>query len=325
MAGFILFLLIVLVVTFIAKGVKIVQQAETMIIERLGKYDRTLESGINIIWPIIDAPRTIHWRSYIRVETGETYAKTQKTAKIDLREAVYEFPRQNVITKDNVSIAINAMIYFQIIDPIKAVYEIANLPDAIEKLSQTTLRNIIGELDLDETLISRDTINNKLRLILDDATHKWGVKINRVELQDIIPPKDIQEAMEKQMRAERTRRAAILQAEGEKGAAILEAEGIRQAEINKAEGEKQAKILIAEGESEAKIKVAQAEAQALKLITEAVSSKDDPANYLIAVKYIEALKEMTTGKDNKIVYMPYEASGILSSLGGIKSLFQDQK
>jgi len=239
---------------------------------------------------------------------------------------VYDFPRQNVITKDNVAIEINALLYFQITDPVKAVYEIANLPDAIEKLTQTTLRNVIGELDLDETLASRDTINAKLRAILDEATDKWGVKVNRVELQDINPPKDIKEAMEKQMRAERDRRAAILEAEGLKRSKILEAEGFREAEINKAEGEKKAKILTAEGEAEARIKVAQAEAEAIMKITKTISaSKGDPANYLIAVRYIEALKEMVSGKENKVVYLPYEATGILSSIGGIKDMLEGIK
>ncbi len=321
MGIFVLLVLIFLVVTFVSKSVKIVQQAETMVVERLGKYNRTLESGINIIWPIIDVPRQIHWR-YIQTNlSGESYIITRKADKIDLRETVYDFPRQNVITKDNVSIGINAMIYFQITDPVRAVYEIANLPDAIEKLTQTTLRNVIGELDLDQTLVSRDTINSKLRTILDEASEKWGVKVNRVELQDIVPPKDIQAAMEKQMRAERDRRAAILTAEGEKGAAILKAEGVKESEINKAQGDKAAAVLRAEGEAEARMKIADAEAKALKMVTESLAQKDSPANYLIAVRYVEALKEMVSGKDNKVVYMPYESSGVLSSLGGIKNMF----
>ena len=223
-------------------------------------------------------------------------------------------------------IELNALLYFQITDPVKSVYEIANLPDAIEKLTQTTLRNVIGELDLDQTLSSRDTINSKLRAILDDATDKWGVKVNRVELQDIIPPPEIRDAMEKQMRAERDRRAAILEAEGLKQASILEAEGIRTSEINRAEGSKQAKILVAEGEANARIKVAEAEAEAIKMITQAVStSNGDPTNYLIAVRYIETLKEMVSGQNNKVVYLPYEATAILSSIGGIKDMLESGK
>jgi len=313
----------IFVVILAAQGFKIVQQAETMVIERLGRYHRTLSSGINIIWPIIDRPREIDWKSIRQDVDGETIIHRVRVSRIDLRETVYDFPRQNVITRDNVVIEINALLYFQITDPVKAVYEVANLPDAIEKLTQTTLRNVIGEMDLDETLASRDTINNRLRSILDDATDKWGVKVNRVELQDINPPVEIKEAMEKQMRAERDRRAAILEAEGRKKSAILQAEGVRESEINKAEGEKKAAILRAEGEAEARIKVAQAEAEAIRQITESIAeSKGDPANYLIAIRYIEALKEMVSGKDNKVVYLPYEATGVLSSIGGIKDMLE---
>src|SRR5581483_8264299 len=238
-----------------------------------------------------------------------------------LRETVYVFPRQNVITKDNVVVEIDALIYFQITDPVRAAYEIANLPDAIEKLTQTTLRNLIGEMELDHILSSRDTINARLREILDEATHKWGAKVSRVELKDINPPRDIRDAMEKQMRAERDRRAAILAAEAEKQSRILQAEGIRQSEINKAEGEKQAKILAAEAEATARLKVAEAEAQAIERITNAIKGTGgDPARYLIAIRYIEALKEMVTGQNNKVVYLPYEATGVLSSLGGIREM-----
>jgi len=316
----------VFVIIFAIKGFKIIKQAETMVIERLGKYNRTLSSGINIIWPIVDSTREIEWKYIKETPSGETIVRKEKVRRIDLREAVYDFPRQNVITKDNVIIEINALLYFQITDPVSAVYEIANLPDAIEKLTQTTLRNVVGDLDLDETLSSRDTINNKLRAILDEATDKWGVKVNRVELQDINPPEDIRAAMEKQMRAERDKRAAILEAEGKKTAAILESEGIRESEVNKAEGDKKAKILIAEGEAEARIKVAQAEAEAITKITKSIAeSKGDPANYLIAVRYIETLKEMVSGKENKVVYLPYEATGILSSIGGIKDMLEGVK
>ncbi len=314
------------VIVFAVKGFLIIQQSETMVVERLGRYHRTLPSGINILWPLFDKPRQIEWRYIMSDQAGKTIVRRQSVKRIDLRETVYDFPRQSVITKDNVVIELNALIYFQITDPVKAVYEIANLPDAIEKLTQTTLRNVIGELDLDETLSSRDTINSKLRAILDDASEKWGVKVNRVELQDINPPPDIRDAMEKQMRAERDRRAAILEAEGLKQANILEAEGIRAAEISKAEGSKQAKILVAEGDAQARVRVAEAEAQAIKAITQSVSERDgDPINFIIAVRYIEALKEMVSGQNNKVVYLPFEASAILGSLGGIKDMFEKTK
>jgi regulator of protease activity HflC (stomatin/prohibitin superfamily) len=314
-------LIALFVVIFAFMGFKIVQQSDTMVVERLGKYSRTLGAGINIIWPIIDKPREIMWR-YIRESTdGRNYILKAATTRIDLRESVYDFPKQNVITKDNVVTEINAILYFQITDPVRAIYEISNLPDAIEKLTQTTLRNVIGDMSLDDTLTSRDTINGKLRAVLDEATHKWGVKVNRVELQDINPPHDIRDAMEKQMRAERDKRAKILEAEGQKQSQILESEGMRLAAINRAEGEKQSQILRAEGEAQAKIRTAEGEAEAIQKITQAVvSTKGDPINYLVAIRYIDTLKDMVSGKDNKVIYLPYEATGVLSSIGGIKEM-----
>ncbi len=317
--------LAILIIVMVVRGLRIVQQAEVMIIERLGRYHATLESGVNVIWPFIDKPRRITWR-YVQFDvSGARQQVIQKdTERIDLRETVYDFPRQNVITKDNVQIEINALLYFQITDPVKAVYEISNLPDAVEKLTQTTLRNVIGELALDETLTSREQINVKLRAILDEAGEKWGVKVNRVELQDISPPQDVRIAMEKQMRAERDRRATILEAEGQKRSAILQAEGRREAQIADAEGAKQSEVLKAEGEATAIQRVADAEAAAIRAVAEAVrAGKADPTQYLIAMKYIEALKEMVKGSGSKVVYMPYEATGVLSALGGIKDLLKD--
>jgi regulator of protease activity HflC (stomatin/prohibitin superfamily) len=313
--------IIAFVLVVVSKGIRIVQQAQVMVVERLGKFHATLQSGVNFILPILDKPREIDWRFSLALPNGDIAVRRYKTIRIDLREAVYDFPRQSVITKDNVVTEINALIYYQVTDPVRAVYEIANLPDAIEKLTQTTLRNVIGEMDLDETLASRDTINAKLRAILDEATNKWGVKVNRVELQDISPPRDIKDAMEKQMRAERERRATIITAEADKQSRILEAEGIKAAAINKAEGDKQARILGAEAEAEARLKVAQAEANAIATISESIGrSGGDPAQYLIAIRYIEALKEMVSGQNNKVVYLPYEATGVLGSLGGIREL-----
>ena len=317
--------LIALALVFVAKGVVIVQQAEVVIIERLGKFDRVLESGFNFIIPILEAPRAIDWKVTQKGFDGTSYSVVQKRTKIDLREAVYDFPRQNVITKDNVSISINALLYFQIVDPKSAVYEIQNLPDAIEKLTQTNLRNLVGQLDLDESLVSRDKINHELRAILDDATNKWGVKVNRVELQDIIPPSDIQSAMEKQMKAERDRRAAILEAEGLKKSAVLKAEGEKEAAINRAEGEKKANILRAEGVAQARILEADGEKEAIQRIINALADKGQPDKYLIAMKYLETMQAITSGQDNKVVYMPYEATGILSSVDGIKQMFGANK
>ena len=308
----VLVILAIVVVFYVLSGIKIVSQSEVIIVERLGKYQRTLNAGIHVMLPIVERARVVRQRG------------VGMSSRIDLREQVFDFDRQTVITKDNVMTEINALLYFQIVDPVKSVYEITNLPLAIEKLTQTTLRNVVGELELDETLTSRDTINSKLRNVLDDATNKWGVKVNRVELQDIMPPVNIQEAMEKQMTAERDKRAAILTAEGEKQSAILKSEGEKSAEINAAEAEKQARILRAEGAAQAQILQAEAEAKAINQVAEAVKGqKSNPVNYLLAIKYIESLKEMTSGKDNKTVYLPYEATGVLGSLGTIKDMFKN--
>ncbi len=321
----ILIALVVLVLILVKQSLVIVTQSENRIVERLGKYRSTLSAGINVIVPFIDRAKTT-----MAYSNGRYFLTTH----IDMREQVYDFDKQNVITKDNVQTQINALLYFQIMDPYKAVYEINNLPNAIEKLTQTTLRNIIGEMELDETLTSRDTINTKLRAVLDDATNKWGVKVNRVELQDITPPQTVLQAMEKQMQAERNKRATILTSEGQKASAILQSEGQKEARINqaeadkqsailKAEGEKQSAILKAEGEAQARIRKAEAEAIAIDRITQAVGQSTNPANYLLAQKYISTLGEM--GSESKTVFLPYEASNMLGSLGGIKELFAEQK
>ena len=311
---YVLIALVLLAVIIVSKSITIVSQSETMIIERLGRYQATLKPGVNIIVPFIDKAKTI-----VTMRNGRyLYTNT-----IDLREQVYDFDKQNVITKDNVQTQINALLYFQIVDPFKAVYEINNLPNAIEKLTQTTLRNIIGELELDETLTSRDTINTKLRAVLDDATNKWGIKVNRVELQDITPPQTVLQAMEKQMQAERNKRAEILNSEGEKQSAILKSEGEKMATINRAEADKQREILNAEGLAAAKIKQAEAEARAIELITEAVGKSTNPANYLLAQKYIQMMREVAEGDKTKTVYLSYEATNLLGSIGGIKDLFKE--
>ena len=313
--------LLVLVVMFVLKSVIIVKQAEEIIIERWGKFHRILKPGLNFIFPFIDTPRGISWKVNQKDISGHTYSYYKIVDRIDMRENVYDFSRQNVITKDNATISINALLYFQIIDAKSAVYAIGNLVEAIEKLTQTTLRNLVGQLVLDETLVSRDKINHELRAILDEATNKWGVKVNRVELQDIIPPADIQQAMEKQMKAEREKRATILNAEAEKEAAINIAEGKKQAAILEADGHKQAMILKADGQKQSRILEANGEKEAIKLIIDAISGNGKPDQYLIAMKYIETLKAMADGKDSKVVYMPYEATGILSSVDGIKQMF----
>ncbi len=313
--------LIAAAIIYVAKGIIIVQQQEAVIVQRLGQYSKTLSPGLHWIVPFIESPRPMLRIQKQKSFDGTTYSVLNYSPRIDLRESVYDFPRQNVITKDNVTISINALLYYQIIDAKKAIYSIENLPEAIEKLTQTNLRNLVGQLALDETLVSRDIINDKLREILDKATDKWGVKVNRVELQDIVPPASIQQAMEKEKKAEQDRRATILEAEGIKKSAILTAEGEKMAAINKAEGEKQAEILRAEGIAQARIIEADAEKEAINRIVNALADKGKPDQYLIAMKYLETLSNITSGENNKVVYMPYEATGILSSVDGIKQMF----
>ena len=299
---YVLIALVLLAVIIVSKSITIVSQSETMIIERLGRYQATLKPGVNIIVPFIDKAKTI-----VTMRNGRyLYTNT-----IDLREQVYDFDKQNVITKDNVQTQINALLYFQIVDPFKAVYEINNLPNAIEKLTQTTLRNIIGELELDQSLTSRDTINAKMRSILDEATDPWGIKVNRVELKNILPPREIQNAMEKQMKAERDRRQAILQAEGQKKSAILIAEGEKESAILRADAEKQAAILKAEGEAEAIRKVQQALADSLEML-----NKSAPSDQVIKLKSIEAMQKVADGKATKII-IPSEMQGLVGLANGI--------
>ena len=306
---------VVLAIIFIKMTVVIIPQSETKIIERLGKYFATLKPGINIIIPFIDRSKAM-----VSMSNGRyLYTNT-----IDLREQVYDFDRQNVITKDNIQMQINALLYFQIVDPFKAAYEINNLPNAIEKLTQTTLRNIIGDMELDQTLTSRDTINTKLRGVLDDATNKWGIKVNRVELQDITPPESVLQAMEKQMQAERNKRATILTSEADKQAQILQSEGDKAAMINRAEADKQQAILRAEGDANARIKKAEAEAVAIQKITDAVGKSSNPANYLLAQKYIQMLQDVAAGDKTKTVFLPYEGTNLMGSIGGIKELFKGE-
>ncbi len=317
----ILMILVIATIIYIAKGIVIVQQQQEVIIERMGRYERTLSAGLNFIQPILEAPRGILTKEQHKGIDGQSYSYIKKADRIDKREQIYDFPRQNVITEDNVSITINALIYFQIFDSKRAVYEIANLPDAIEKLTQTTLRNLVGQMDLQKTLTSRNTINNELRAILDEATNKWGVKVNRVEIQDIFPPADIQASMNKLMKADREKTATVTEAEGLKEAAIRKAEGEKEAAIRSAEGAKQAEILRAEGVAKARIIEAEAEKEAIKRIIDALADKGQPDKYLIAMKYLEALADISKGQNNKVVYMPYEATGILSSVDGIKEMF----
>jgi regulator of protease activity HflC (stomatin/prohibitin superfamily) len=301
MTLYVLGILVLFVLITLFQAVKIVPQKQVKIIERLGKFHRTAEAGLNIIVPFFDSVRDT----------------------IDLREQITKIEPQPVITRDNVTMEVDAVIYSVIVDPVRATYEVQNLRWGLEQLTLSALRNVIGQLDLDHTLASRDTTNSQLRAALDTATQQWGVKVMRIELKNITPPEEIRLTMEKQMTAERTRRAVVTTAEGEKSSAILRAEGQKQSQIVTAEGSKQAAILAAEGQAEARLRVANAEAQAIQMVAQAIGAAGNPAQYLIAQRYLESLSSIATGA-NKLVFLPFEASGIMASLGGIKELLGAQ-
>ena len=294
------------------KTIKIVPQSSVLLIERLGRFHRIAQSGLNIIWPFFDAPRAVYWTN---VRPGLT--------SIDLREQFIDLPPQPVITRDNVTIHVDSVVYWQIMDPAKAVYEVADLVGGIIQLTITGMRAVMGEMDLDHTLSSRDQINAKLRLILDEATDKWGVKVTRVDVKNINPPEDVRITMEKQMTAERNRRALVLQAEGDKQAAIARAEGEKQAAITRAEGEKSSAILQAEGAAQARLTAASAEAQAINQIGQIIGNPADTAQYLITARYIESLRDMTRTQNSKVIFMPMETSTMLSSIGAIKEVLSE--
>jgi regulator of protease activity HflC (stomatin/prohibitin superfamily) len=304
---FFVFIAIVLLV-IAAKTIKIVPQATVMLVERLGRFDKVASSGLNIIVPFLDRPRAVYW----------TNSRPGMTS-IDLREQYLDLPPQPVITRDNVTIHVDSVVYWQITDPVKAVYEMNDLVGGIVQLTITGMRAVMGDMDLDHTLSQRDQINAKLRLILDEATDKWGLKVTRVDVKNIDPPEDVRITMEKQMTSERTRRALVIQAEGDRQAAITRAEGEKQAAVTRAEGEKQSAILQAEGAAQARLRNAEAESEAIARIAQAIPD-GDPGQYLITTRYIDSLRDMTRTNNSKVIFMPVETSAMLSSLGAIKEV-----
>ena len=300
---------------------KVVGQAEVMVIERLGRFNRLARSGFNVLLPFLDRPRSIDVR-YIEADAASGIKRmvASSSARIDLREQVLNFPSQPVITKDNVTIDIDAVLYYRVADPQKATYAVQNLPYALETLTRTTLRNIVGEIELDQTLASRDMINRRMREVIEEAAVSWGVEVTRVELQSIEPPRDIQQSMELQMRAERERRAAVTNAEAGKRAAILESEGSRESQALRAQGEKEAAVLRAQGLAEARLAMADAEAEAIRRIAAALPD-GDVATYLLSMKYLEALPQIAQGKGTTI-FLPSEAAGVMGALGGLKELLK---
>ncbi len=305
-----------LVIGLISMGLVLVPQKRTMVIERLGRYHRTLEPGLNLIIPFVDSARAIN---ILRFVHGEPIISSE--LKIDLREIVLDFPRQSVITKDNVGVAIDGVLYYQIMDGQAAVYGTENLVLAIQTLAQTTLRSEIGKMELDAIFESREEINNSLQITMDEAGNKWGVKVNRVEIRDIDIPTEIREAMNKQMVAERSRRAMVREAEGYKEAEIQRAEGDKQAAILNAQGHRDAEIARAEGERQAAILTAEGEARAIEIVMHSISENAEPQqaiNYLIAQRYISMLPDLAKQGDR--IFVPMEGSALLSSVGGIREL-----
>ena len=293
--------LLVIIIIIAVKSIKVVRQSEVYIIERLGRFHKVADAGLTIIIPFFDHVRSV----------------------VSLKQQTMDVPPQGVITKDNVTITIDTVVFYQITDPAKAVYEIQSLKKGIEYLAITTIRDIIGKMDLDETFSSRDGINTKLRTILDDATDRWGCKIDRVEIKDITPPADIRDAMEKQMNAERNKRALILEAEAQRQSAITIAEGKKQAAILEAEADKESQIRRAAGEAQAIKEVADAKAKEIQMVYDALKNAN-PDEKLVQLKSLEALEEVAKGEANK-VFIPFEATSALSSLGTIKDVMTDSK
>jgi len=304
----------------LVKSVKIIGQAEVMVVERLGRFHRVARSGLNILIPFIERPRALEVRYSESDVSGVKRVMAGSTTRIDLREQVLNFPSQPVITRDNVTIDIDAVLYYRVADPQKATYSVQNLPYALETLTRTTLRQIVGEMELDSTLASRDEINRRMREVIEDASLGWGVDVTRVELQAIEPPRDIQQSMELQMRAERERRAAVTNAEATKRAAILEAEGVRESQVLRAQGERDAAVLRAGGLAEARLAMAEAEAEAIRRISASLPD-GQTAMYLLGQKYLEALPQLAQGKGSTI-FLPSEASGVMGALGGLRAMLQ---
>ena len=293
--------ILVIILVIAITSIKVVRQYEVYIIERLGKFHKIADAGLTIIIPFVDRVRSV----------------------VSLKQQTMDVPPQGVITKDNVTITIDTVVFYKVTDPAKAVYEIQSLKKGIEYLAITTIRDIVGKMDLDATFSSRDLINEQLRAILDEATDQWGCKIDRVEIKDITPPADIRDAMEKQMNAERNKRAQILQAEGERQAAITLAQGKKEAAILEAEAEKESKIRRADGEAEAIKKVAEAKADEVKLVYEAMM-KAKPNDTLVQLKSLEALQDIANGEANK-VFIPFDATNALAGLGAVKEIIKDEK
>jgi len=291
--------LVILVLVLMGAAVRVIQQSYVGIVQRVGRYQRTIGPGVHLLVPMLDRVATV----------------------VDMKETVQAFAPQPVITEDNVTIGIDTVVYYQVTDAVKATYEVANVLQAMEQLTITTLRNVVGAMTLEQTLTSRDSINSQLRAVLDEATEKWGVRVTRVELKSIDPPRSIQEAMEQQMRADRAKRATILQAEGEKQSAILRAEGSRQAVILAAEGDQQSQILRAEGDRQSRALRARGEAEALQNVFDTVKEHGILPSDMLGYKYLEALPAVAAGDANKLLLLPSGASDGMGAVAGLGAAF----
>ena len=293
--------LVILALVLVASSVRVIQQSYVGIVQRVGRYQRTIGPGVHLLVPMLDRVATV----------------------VDMKETVQAFAPQPVITQDNVTIGIDTVVYYQVTDAVKANYEVANVLQAMEQLTITTLRNVVGAMTLEETLTSRDSINSELRSVLDEATEKWGVRVTRVELKSIDPPRTIQEAMEQQMRADRAKRAAVLSAEGEKQSAILRAEGLRQAAILNAEADQKANILRAEGEKQARALRAEGEAEALQRVFTTAAAAGIEASAMLGYKYLETLPQVAAGNANKLLLLPSGASDAMGAVAGLGAAFAE--
>lgn len=309
--GLIISGMIALIAIFIiAKGLMIVQQSESVVVERLGSFNRVLESGVNIIVPFIDKPRPITMTRYKRVD-GQFIPQTKEETRIDRRETVMDFPGQAVVTTDNVTVHIDGVLYYTIVTPENVVYQVENMSQAVETLAKTTLRSVVGQMELDKLFASRSEVNADIQLAMEEPASKWGIKINRVELQDIQMPVEVEEAMRLQMAAERNRRATVTEAEGEKSAAIAKAQGQRESAILNAQGDKEAAVLRAQGERES-----------IRLVLESLGdtqkNKETAVGYLLGQTYIKTLPDMA--KQGERVFVPYESSALLGSMGMFREM-----